>query len=56
VHDTTTAQLDETLALAVVREAPSGLFLLAKGPTHLVRAVVWAVAAAHRPTVAPAVH
>ena len=56
VHDTTTLELDETLALAVVREAPSGLFLLAKGPTHLVRALVWAVAAAHRPAVAPAVH
>ncbi|MBO0743664.1 MAG: hypothetical protein J2P43_01500, partial [Candidatus Dormibacteraeota bacterium] len=56
VHDVTSVQLDDTLALATVREAPSGLFLLAKGPTHLVRALVWALAAAHRPAPAPAVH
>jgi len=55
-HDVTTGELDMALATARVREAPSGLFLLAKGPTHLVRAVVWAVAAAHRPAKIPAVH
>jgi hypothetical protein len=56
VHDTTTDVLDETLGAAVVREAPTGLVLMAKGPTHLVRAMVWAVSAAHRPAPAPAVH
>jgi hypothetical protein len=55
VHDVTTAELDQTLALATVREAPTGLFLLAKGPTHLVRALVWALAGAHRPVPVPAV-
>lgn len=56
VHDTTTAQLDQALELATVKEATSGLYLLAKGPTHLIRAAVWALAAAHRPPPAPAVH
>lgn len=55
VHDET-LELSETLALATVRESPTGLFLLAKGPTHLVRALVWALAAAHRPAIMPAVH
>jgi len=54
VHETA-AELDETMAIAMVREAPSGLFLLAKGPTHLVRAVVWALSAAHRPAPVPAI-
>ena len=56
VHDVATHELDETLALATVREAPSGLFLLAKGPTHLVRASAWALVEAHRPARVPAVH
>ena len=47
-HDETTAELDETLALATVREAPTGLFLIAKGPTHLVRALVWALSEAEK--------
>ena len=55
VHDVTTSELDETLALTMVREAPTGLFLLSKGPTHLVRAVVWALLAAHKPAVMPAI-
>jgi hypothetical protein len=54
VHETA-PELDETMAVAMVREAPSGLFLLAKGPTHLVRAVVWALQAAHRPAPVPAI-
>ena len=55
VHDVTTGELDETIAITVVREAPTGLFLLSKGPTHLVRAVVWALLAAHKPAVVPAI-
>jgi hypothetical protein len=55
VHDVTTDELDETLAMTMVREAPTGLFLLSKGPTHLVRAVVWALLAAHKPAVMPAI-
>ena len=55
-HDVTTRELDETLAVAMVREAPTGLLLIGKGPVHLVKALVWALAAAHRPVKAPAVH
>jgi hypothetical protein len=55
-HDHGTTELDDTLAIATVREAPAGLVLVAKGPTHLVRAAVWALAAAHRPSAVPAVH
>jgi hypothetical protein len=56
VHDVTTAELDQTIAIAMVREAPTGLFLVSKGPTHLVRAMVWALLAAHRPAAVPAIH
>jgi hypothetical protein len=55
VHDATTVELDSALSLAQVREAPSGLHLIARGPTHLVRAVVWAVAAAARPARVPVI-
>jgi len=55
VHDETTFQLDQALAQATVRESPTGLFLMAKGPTHLIRALVWALGAAHRPAPAPAI-
>jgi hypothetical protein len=55
VHDVTTRDLDETLAVASVRETQSGLLLLSRGPTHLVRAAVWALQAAHRPAVVPAI-
>src|SRR5262245_13516253 len=54
VHDVT-PELDQALELAQVREAPSGLHLIARGPTHLIRALVWAVAAAHRPAKVPAI-
>jgi hypothetical protein len=56
VHDVTTAELDETIDVSKVKEAPSGLFLVAKGPTHLVRALSWALVAAHKPAPMPAVH
>jgi hypothetical protein len=55
VHDVVTGELDQTIAMTHVREHPSGLFLVAKGPTHLVKALVWAVAAAHRPAALPAI-
>jgi hypothetical protein len=56
VHDVTTFELDEALTVAQVREAPTGLFLIARGPTHLIRALVWAVGAAHRPAPVPSIH
>jgi hypothetical protein len=55
-HDSTTQDLDMAVSVAQVREAPSGLFLAARGPTHLIRAVVWAVAAADRPAKVPAIY
>ena len=55
VHDETTAETDGTrlsfdqaLAQTQVRESPSGL-QIAAGPRALIKAVVWAVGAAHRP-------
>ena len=56
VHDATTVELDQAIALATVKESPSGLYLVAKGPTHLVRAVSWALAAAARPAPVPSIH
>jgi hypothetical protein len=55
-HDTATDDLQETFAVAMVKESATGLTLFAKGPTHLVRAAVWAVGAAHRPAKVPAIH
>jgi hypothetical protein len=55
-HDRTTAGLDAALGLAQVKETLTGLYLVAVGPTHLVKAVAWAVAAAHRPVRLPAIH
>jgi hypothetical protein len=55
VHDVTTFELDDALQVAQVREAPTGLFLVARGQTHLVRAAVWAVQGAHRPAPVPAI-
>ena len=54
VHDKAT-ELSEGFAQTQVRESPSGL-VIAKGPAHLVKAVVWAVAAAHRPARVPAIY
>jgi hypothetical protein len=56
-HDLETSELDTALALAQVVETPSGgLRLTARGATHLVRAAVWAVQAAHKPTPSPAIY
>jgi hypothetical protein len=54
VHDETTVELDQALEQTQVRESPSGL-QIAQGPRHLVKAVAWAVAAAHRPSRIPAI-
>jgi hypothetical protein len=56
VHDESTGELDAALGLAQVRETLSGLYLVARGPTHLVKALAWAVQAAHRPAKVPAVY
>jgi hypothetical protein len=55
VHDATTGDIDEAVTRAQVRESLTGLILTARGPTHLTRALVWAVQAAHRPTKTPAI-
>ena len=55
VHDTGRFELDNAVGVCEVKEAPTGLFLTARGPAHLVKALVWAVGAAHKPTRAPAV-
>ena len=53
VHDDT-AELDMAVNQTQVRESPSGL-QIARGPAHLVKAVAWAVSAAHRPSRVPAI-
>ena len=53
VHDDT-AELDVAVNQTQVRESPSGL-QIARGPSHLIKAVAWAVQAAHRPQRVPAV-
>jgi hypothetical protein len=55
-HDQATYDLDDAIDAAMVREAPTGLYLVAKGATHLVRAAAWAVQAAHRLETIPAVY
>jgi hypothetical protein len=52
-HDNT-SDLDVAVQQTQVREAPAGL-VIAKGPAHLVKAVVWAVGAAHKPAATPAI-
>ena len=56
VHDTASPDLDEAMGTAMVRESSAGLVLMAKGPTHLVRAVVWALQAAHKRSRIPVIH
>jgi hypothetical protein len=51
-----TPELDRALAMAKVREAPTGLYLLEDCPRHLISAVVWALQAAAVPAPEPAVH
>jgi hypothetical protein len=56
VHDEMTFQLDDAMSSARVRELSSGLFLVPDGPTHLVKALVWAVQAAHKPAPVPVIY
>jgi hypothetical protein len=55
VHDVDTVELDIAVNAAQVRQGPAGLLLAARGHTHLVRAVVWALGVAHRPARSPAI-
>ena len=55
VHDAGCYELDQAVAAAQVREAPTGLFLVSSGPAHLVKAAVWALQGAHKPIRVPAV-
>jgi hypothetical protein len=56
VHEPDTGELDEAIAAAQVREAATGLRLVPRGRPHLVKALVWALAAAHQPVFEPAVY
>jgi hypothetical protein len=47
VHDDT-PELDKAIGETLVRESPSGL-QIAQGPRHLIKAVAWALLAAHKP-------
>lgn len=54
VHDSTTGELDEALRSSRVKEGVAGLQLVPTiGQPHLVRALVWAVSAVHKPPPAP---
>jgi hypothetical protein len=55
VHDERTFALDDALRVAKVRTTASGLQLQGSTAAHLVKAAVWAVAAAHKPVRLPAV-
>jgi hypothetical protein len=55
VHDVN-EELDQAVAVAQVREGVSGLALTTVGEPHLVKALVWAVQAAHKPAPVPAIH
>jgi hypothetical protein len=54
-HDASTYDLDRAIEAAQVRESATGLILTARGPTHLVRAAVWALQAAHKRVPVPAI-
>jgi hypothetical protein len=55
-HDTDTDELDQAVNAAQVKELSAGLMLVPAASTHLVKALVWAVNAAHRPVPMPAVY
>lgn len=59
VHNCDTQQLEKAIGAARVKEGAAGLTLIPTGDRHgrcLIHALVWAVAAAHRPAPVPAVH
>src|SRR6185436_2033037 len=55
VHEPTTVELDEAVLQARVKQAPAGLLLVPGTKSHLVRALVWAVGAAHKPGPMPVI-
>jgi hypothetical protein len=55
VHDDT-PELDQAVTLAQVREGINGLALTTVGQPHLVKALCWAVNAAHKPAPVPAIY
>lgn len=56
VHDERTFTLDDAVEAARVKENSSGLFMPPRGNAHLVRAVVWALHAAHKRAPVPAIY
>jgi hypothetical protein len=57
VHDETTDELDQAMLRAQTKETSAGLILVPQRErSHLVKAAVWAVQAAHRPAPVPAIH
>lgn len=54
-HDTS-PDLDRAIAGAYVRELSSGLSVVPFADSHLIRALVWAVQAAHKPAPVPAIY
>jgi len=55
VHDET-PELDQAVTTAQVRELATGLALAQVGQPHLVKALAWAVQAAHKPAPVPAIY
>jgi hypothetical protein len=55
IHDQTTPDLDAAVESCRIRETVEGLLLRSAGATHLVKAAVWAVQAAHKPAPVPSI-
>jgi hypothetical protein len=55
VHDHTTADLDDAVTGALVRESLTGMVLTRRGQPHLVKALAWAVQSANRRQKLPAI-
>jgi hypothetical protein len=55
VHDEITGEIDGAFGSTQVRTTMAGLIMSSSSHGHLVRAVVWAIGAAHRPAPAPAI-
>jgi len=55
VHDHVTLDIDGAFASTQVRTTMAGLIVASSSHSHLVRAAVWAVGAAHRPQPSPAI-
>jgi hypothetical protein len=55
VHDEITGEVDGALTSTLVRTTMAGLVMVSSSHAHLVRSLVWAVGAAHRPAPLPAI-